>query len=142
MPIGIWVLAAGATRAGRGDAVSICLPDQAARTAITRGYIEAGACPNGAEPLVKPVAAIGGDQVTISAAGIGVNSTQIADTAPRTRDDAGRVLHPMQPGSYRVAPDELWLLSGHDPRSFDSRYFGPIPLANVVGVVYPLWVLR
>jgi type IV secretory pathway protease TraF len=38
-------------------------------------------------------------------------------------------------------PGQVWLLSGHDPRSFDSRYFGAIPTANVRGVARPLWVL-
>jgi conjugative transfer signal peptidase TraF len=105
-------------------------------------YIAAGPCPDEAEPLVKPVAAVSGDMVTVSANGISVNATPVADTAALARDEAGRVLHPVPAGSYRVAPDEVWLLSGHDLRSFDSRYFGAVPIANVVGVGHPLWVLR
>jgi type IV secretory pathway protease TraF len=41
-----------------------------------------------------------------------------------------------------VPPGQVWLLSGHDSRSFDSRYFGPVPVANVQGVARPVWVAR
>jgi type IV secretory pathway protease TraF len=40
-----------------------------------------------------------------------------------------------------VGSGDIWVLSGHDPRSFDSRYFGPVPVANVQGEARPLWVL-
>ena len=123
--------------------MTVCLPDGAAlRQAMQRGYIASGACPDGAEPLVKPVAAVTGDLVTVSANGISVNATQVANTAALAQDEAGRLLHPMAARSYRVAPNELWLLSGRNPRSFDSRYFGAVPVANVLGVAHPLWVLR
>jgi type IV secretory pathway protease TraF len=29
-------------------------------------------------------------------------------------------------GRYLIGPDELWVI-GDDPRSFDSRYYGPVP---------------
>jgi len=143
MPIGLWAIASARTVPRRGDIVTVCLPDgPALRQAMRRGYIAAGVCPDRAEPLVKPVAAVGGDLVTVSVTGISVNATPVANTAPLARDEAGRVLHPVPAGSYRVAPGELWLLSGHDTRSFDSRYFGAVPVTNVLGVVHPLWVLR
>jgi conjugative transfer signal peptidase TraF len=143
MPIGIWQLGAAHVIPKRGDIVSVCLPDgSVVHQALRRGYITAGTCPSGAEPLVKPVAAIGGDLVSVSATGISVDATPIANTRALVRDEAGRVLHPMAEGSYRVVPDEVWLLSDHDPRSFDSRYFGAVPAANVLGIVHPLWVLQ
>jgi conjugative transfer signal peptidase TraF len=143
MPIGLWAIESVRTVLTRGDVVTVCLQDGAAlRQAMQRGYIATGTCPRGAEPLVKPVAAVSGDLVTVSAKGMSVNTSPIGNTAPLMRDEAGRVLHPVPAGPYRVAPDELWLLSGHDPRSFDSRYFGAVPLANVLGVAHPLWVLK
>ena len=143
MPIGLWAIGSARTVLTRGDVVTVCLPDGAAlRQAMQRGYIATGICPRGAEPLVKPVAAVNGDLVTVSAHGISVNAAPIANTAPLAGDEAGRPLHPVPQGSYRVAPEEVWLLSGHDPRSFDSRYFGAVPVADVLGVAHPLWVLR
>jgi conjugative transfer signal peptidase TraF len=143
MPIGLWASGSAHTVLTRGDVVTVCLPGGAVlRQAMQRGYIATGTCPHGAEPLVKPVAAVSGDLVTVSANGIDVNATPIANTAALPRDEAGRVLHPIPAASYRVGPEDVWLLSGHDPRSFDSRYFGAVPVANVLGIAHPLWVLR
>jgi len=142
MPRGLWQVRAGAP-VGRGETVAICPPNRAdIRQAAGRGYIPPGRCPGGYEPLIKPVAALGGDVVTVIAGGIFVNADPVANTRPLSRDEAGRTLHPFPAGTYRVPPGELWLLAGHDPRSFDSRYFGAVPVTNIIGVARPLWVLR
>ena len=104
-------------------------------------YIAAGACPGGLEPLLKPVAAIAGDFVTVTPLAVAVNGQPVAETAPLAQDQAGRSLYPVPPGSYRVTSGEVWVLSSHDPRSFDSRYFGPLPAEGVQGEAQPLWVL-
>ena len=141
MPIGLWRIAPAHTLA-RGEIVAVCLPDGSAlHLALQRSYIAAGSCPSGAEPLVKPVAAIGGDLAVISETGISVNGAIVPNSAPLAADEAGRPLQRMPAGSYRVASGEVWLLSSHDPRSFDSRYFGAVPIANVQGIACPLWVL-
>jgi conjugative transfer signal peptidase TraF len=143
MPTGLWMVTATSLSPGRGEIIVECLPDSGpAREAFHRGYIAAGSCPGGTEPLVKPIAAISGDVVAVSAAGIAVNNSPIANTAPLGRDDAGRPLEPVPAGLYRVPPGELWLLSGHDPRSFDSRYFGAVPIAGVRGTARAIWVLQ
>ena len=142
MPRGLWLVRAGEP-VKRGEVVAICPPDTVdIRQAARRGYVPTGRCPGGYEPLVKPVAALAGDLVTVTSAGVAVDGSPVANTRPLTADDAGRTLHPFPSGSYRVPRGELWLLSGHDPRSFDSRYFGAVPAANVIGVARPLWVLR
>jgi type IV secretory pathway protease TraF len=43
-------------------------------------------------------------------------------------------------GTYQVPPGEIWTVSSYSPESFDSRYFGPVPLANVRGRARPLLV--
>ena len=142
MPRGLWRVQASKSIA-RGEIVTVCPPDRAdIREAAHRGYIPSGGCPGGYEPLVKPVAAIAGDLVTVTPQGIAVDGKPVAGTGPLAEDEAGRLLHPIPIGAYRVEPGEVWLLSGHDPRSFDSRYFGPVPAGNVTGVARPLWVLR
>jgi conjugative transfer signal peptidase TraF len=143
MPIGLWRVAATEGPLQRGDNVIVCPPDTAAvRTGTRRGYIQPGLCPGGYEPLVKPVAAVVGDVVTVSVAGVAVNGQQVTNTAQLAQDSAGRVLRPFPAGAYAVAAGEVWLLSGHDPRSFDSRYFGPVPAANVQGIARSIWVLK
>ena len=108
MPVGLWMVTAASLSPGRDEIVAVCLPDTSpAREAFHRGYIGAGSCPDGAEPLVKPIAAIGGDVVAVSAAGIAVNGAAIGNTAPLRRDEAGRPLQPVPAGLYRVPSGEL-----------------------------------
>lgn len=141
MPRGLWMVAPVGDAVQRGDTVAVCPPEVAAvQEAGRRGYIPAGGCAGGLEPLVKPVAAIAGDVVTVSESGIAVNGAPVLNTVSLARDSVGRPLRPFPAGVYAVAPGQLWLLSGHDPRSFDSRYFGPVPVGNVRGVAHPLWV--
>ncbi|MDA8249226.1 MAG: conjugative transfer signal peptidase TraF [Rhodospirillales bacterium] len=141
MPRGLWRVIAADTPLRRGEIVAVCPPETATiREAVVRGYLPAGACPGGTEPLLKPVAAIAGDVVTVMQTGVAVDGRPVENTAPLVRDSAGRMLTPMPAGVYPVARGEVWLLSGHDPRSFDSRYFGPLPVANVQGVARPIWV--
>ncbi len=142
MPRGLWRVRAGEP-VERGAVIVICPPNRAViRQAARRGYIPSGRCPGGYEPLVKPVAALAGDVVTVSPAGVVVDGNPVAHTAPLAKDESGRALRPFPSGSYRVPRGELWLLSGHDVRSFDSRYFGAVPATNIIGAARPLWVLR
>jgi conjugative transfer signal peptidase TraF len=141
MPQGLWQVRAADAPLQRGELVTVCLPDTAPiREAMARGYLPAGSCAGGYEPLVKPVAAVAGDQVTVTRGGITVDGRPVAYSVQLLRDSAGRPLRSVAPGLYPVMPGEVWLLSGHDPRSFDSRYFGPVPTASVQGMARPLWV--
>lgn len=143
MPVGFWRMVPNHTPLHRGEVVVVCPPDTAPlRLGQERGYVPPGDCPGGSEPLIKPIAAVGGDVVAVSAAGIAVNGQPVPDTAQLSRDSAGRCLEPVPAGAYPVALGEVWLLSGHDRRSFDSRYFGPVPESSVQGVTRPLMVLR
>jgi len=143
MPRGIWRIEVAWERIERGEIVSVCPPDTPVISeAARRGYIPAGACPGGREPLIKPVAAISGDLVTVTARGIDVNGELVAENRPLEKDSGGRPLRSIPAGTYRVTADAVWLLSGHDPRSFDSRYFGAVPLANIQGIARPVWVIR
>ena len=54
-------------------------------------------------------------------------------------DRLGRPL-PSWPHCRRLEAGELFLLSSTNPVSFDSRYFGPVRAAAVIGVAHPLWL--
>ena len=53
-------------------------------------------------------------------------------------DGAGRPLTAWS-GCRTLHDDELFLLSGNNDASFDSRYFGPVHQAAVLGRAIPLW---
>jgi conjugative transfer signal peptidase TraF len=143
MPVGLWRVTQFDVPLRRGEIVAVCPPDTSPiRLAVERGYIAAGQCPNGYEPLLKPIGAVSGDLVAVTASGVWVNGKLVPDTAQMDFDSVGRPLQRLTEGAYRVTPNEVWLLSNYDPRSFDSRYFGPVPAANVLGVAHPVWVLQ
>jgi conjugative transfer signal peptidase TraF len=141
MPRGLWWVVASDAPLRRGDIVALCLPDTGpTREAVARGYVPAGTCPGAIEPLIKPLAAVAGDLVMVTPFGVAVDGNPVANSAALPHDSAGRALRPMPLGAYRVVPGEVWLLSGHDSRSFDSRYFGPVSVHAIRGLARPLWV--
>jgi conjugative transfer signal peptidase TraF len=143
MPRGLWRVTELAASLSRGQIVTVCPPLVGAyRLGTQRGYVEAGSCPDGYAPIIKPVAATEGDLVTVSRAGVTVNGRPLLGTAPLDTDSAGRPLMPLAPGRYQVRRGDVWLLATYDPRSFDSRYFGPVPESSVLALARPVWVVR
>lgn len=135
MPKGIYRIAARPVT--RGSIVELCLPSQnvAAKLMRVRGYEHAGYCPSGLAPLIKPVAAVAGDIITLTDAGVSVNGNAIPSTKTYSRDSAGRELPRWPGGTYSVPAGQLWLISNFSPYSFDSRYFGPVPTSSVKHVL-------
>ena len=139
-PMGLYATQPGSA-AVRGSFVVTCLPESVGREGLARGYLQPGACPGGAEPVLKPVGAVEGDTVHVTQAGVFVNGAAVPNTAQLDQDSAGRALQPVPPGSYRVAPGEVWLLSSHSPLSWDARYWGPLPTDAVQATARPLLAL-
>jgi conjugative transfer signal peptidase TraF len=138
LPVGFYVQ----SLRDAGCAVSFCPPEPFARLAKERGYRESGSCPDGAAALMKPVVAHGGDVVTVSARGLAVNGRLLPNTLPLASDSKGRGLSAWPAGTYPVDSAALWVVSIYTPRSFDSRYFGPIAADSVRERLRPLLVWR
>ncbi len=64
-----------------------------------------------------------------------MNGVRFKRSAVAAHDSAGRALSHVAWGRHRVASGEVWLFGFNDRRSWDSRYFGPVPLANVRGEI-------
>ena len=145
MPVGLWAVSRrtpAMDQLRRGEAVSVCLPLLVAIPARRRGYVSGGECPGRTTPMLKTIAAIPGDIVTVSSSGMAVNGHVLPHSRPLTRDEKGRPLFAVPVGSYIVPATVVWLYASHDPRSFDSRYYGAIPARNVIGHAWPLLVLK
>jgi conjugative transfer signal peptidase TraF len=142
MPVGIYkrTLANAKKPIHRGILVSFCPKNASAfGQAQSRHYMAPGSCPLGhVQPLLKPVAAIAGDTVTIAPQGILVNGRLIPASQARSRDAQSRTVKKMGQGTYQVQAGEVWLISSHSPQSYDSRYFGPVPTSQIQWVVKPL----
>jgi conjugative transfer signal peptidase TraF len=132
MPLGIYRLTRlPSDRIQRGMLVAVCAPLNASELGRRRGYLAAGACPADTEPLLKTVAAVAGDELTISVCGVAVNGRRLPSSRAQSFDVAGRRLVAIHVGRFRLKRNELWLYAEHE-RSWDSRYFGPVPVRNVM----------
>lgn len=134
LPMGFYITAAEP----QANLVEFCPAEPFASFAIERGYREQGNCGDGAEPLLKPVVAQAHDVIDLSERGIAVNGSLLRNTAPLKADTKGRPLTAWKFGSYVVAPGTVWVASSYSPRSFDSRYLGPIPVSAIRDHVRPL----
>ena len=122
----------------RGELAAACLPVNAEQEGLMRGYLGNGDCPGGAEPVLKVIGGLRGDKVDVEAGWVAVNGKRLANSATLTRDSVGHLLTHVAWGKRRVAPEEVWLFGLNNRRSWDSRYFGPIPLRAIRGVAEPL----
>jgi conjugative transfer signal peptidase TraF len=125
----------------RGTIVALCLPEQLAAWGRARGYLGRGRCRDGTAPVGKPIFAVAGDTVIVAANGLTRNRELVPSTRALARDHAGRPLPQLAHGTYPVESGEVWLVSTHVAASWDSRYYGAVPTANVIAVLRPLWVL-
>jgi conjugative transfer signal peptidase TraF len=136
MPRGLWLeWKAPGVAYHVGEVVVVCPPLEGWQ----QRYVSSGNCATGLEPMLKPIAAVEGDQVTMSADGITVNGVSIADSFPLNLDGGGRLMQPFPEGAYTVQPGHVWFAV---PLwySFDSRYFGPVSTADIQGRATPVWV--
>jgi len=122
----------------RGDLVAACLPIAVAQEGLARGYLRPGGCVGDVEPVDKIVGALPGDIVEIEPGWVAINGKRIAHSATATHDSLDRPLSHVEWGKHVVAANEVWLFGFNDRRSWDSRYFGPIPIANMRGKLEPV----
>ncbi|MCO5966121.1 conjugative transfer signal peptidase TraF [Sinorhizobium meliloti] len=130
-PLGLWRIVKPDRPVAAGDLVFICPPQTAPiREARMRGYLRSGLCPGGIAPLIKTVIAVAGQRVDI---GIGVNidGHPVRFSARQHRDGEGRSLTPFGGG---IVPARYVFLHSPFAGSYDSRYFGPIPAAGILGL--------
>ena len=115
LPKGIYRIVSGVP--AKGDLLSFCLEGEFAELALERGYLEPGSCPSGLRPLLKRLAGLPGDLVNPYASPICAEDSQ------------GRSMSPaLTPG---VVPSGMALVLADHPGSFDSRYFGFVPLDSL-----------
>jgi conjugative transfer signal peptidase TraF len=136
-PAGIYRIVSGIP-AYRGELVGACLPGSIEEEGLARGYLSKGDCPGGAEPVAKVIGALPGDVLDVQPGWVSVDGQRFDDSTVAPRDSTGRPLPHVPWGRRQVAPDEVWLFGFHNARSWDARYFGPVPLSRVQGVLKPI----
>lgn len=85
--------------------------------------------------VVKRVEALSGDRVDLESTGIRIQGEFRPARYPHRTRLKERAL---PKGSHLLMPEgSLWVMGDH-PRSFDSRYFGPITAEQIIGVAHAL----
>ena len=90
-------------------------------------------------PLIKRILALPGQTVCRSGFTMVVDGIDMGSA--RARDHRGRGL-PTWQGCRLLSKEEVFLMNWDEPASLDGRYFGPIPVAAVVGRANPIWTLE
>jgi type IV secretory pathway protease TraF len=128
-PIGFYTVSPG-RQPGVGDLALVSPPPMLAGWLARRHYLPLGV------PLIKHVAAAGGQQVCRSGATITIDRKVVAQALPRDR--AGRTL-PVWTGCRRLAVGEVLLLNPAARDSMDGRYFRQTARTDIIGTVRPVW---
>jgi conjugative transfer signal peptidase TraF len=132
VPIGLYIVGR-ATQIQIDDLAVVTPPEDVAAFLADGGYLPRGV------PLLKRVLALPGQTVCRIGRTITVDSIAVGDA--RERDSHGCAL-PLWQGCRVIAEGDVFLMNRQSADSFDGRYFGPLPIASVVGRAKPLWIVR
>lgn len=128
--IGLYVIVEKPVRIG--DFALVDPPADVKSFIETRGYLPTDT------PLIKRVAAAGGDEICRDGARILINDVFVARALGA--DSAGRPM-PEWRGCFTLRPDEVFLLNDHQ-KSLDGRYFGATKRADILGAARPVWTRK
>lgn len=87
--------------------------------------------------FTKLVAGLPGDRVRITAEGAWVNGVFVGALSPTVLERAELTARGVA-REWTLAENEMFVV-GTEPRAFDSRYYGPVPLTSVKGIAWALW---
>ncbi|WP_183808030.1 conjugative transfer signal peptidase TraF [Mycoplana azooxidifex] len=135
-PLGLWRIVEPDRPILVGDLVFICPPaTNEMRQARARGYLRFGLCAGRVAPLIKTVVATSGQVIEISD-DVRVDGRPMPHSRVARMDGQGREMAPHDGG---VVPPGTVFLHSEFPGSFDSRYFGPLPMDGILGLAQEVW---
>ena len=139
-PKGIYQLTVKNKYYQKGQLVLFCPPNNSAlQLALKRKYLRNGMCNGGFEPVIKKIYGIENDKISFKNSIITINSLHIPDTKILAYDIHNRPLPKLN--NFTVPKKFYFLLSDHQPKiSFDSRYYGAVPIENIKGIIIPIYL--
>jgi conjugative transfer signal peptidase TraF len=133
VPRGLYWLQSDAPRVG--DYVAICPPrSQLFDRALKHGYVMRGTCPSGYGELIKVLAAADDADVAVSHDGVAIAGALWPLSVPKQADALGRrIPQRVLPWHAVLSASTVLVMSDRNAFGFDSRYFGPLERAAIVG---------
>jgi conjugative transfer signal peptidase TraF len=127
----------------KGDMVLFCPPDNRYfKKAYARGYIEDGLCPSGYWELQKKVVGLEGDHIKIDDH-VYINNIKIKNTKIFRIDPQGNNMFFMSNKNKNMIIPKgfMFVISDYNELSFDSKYFGVVPISTLIGKMKPILIL-
>ncbi|WP_457812583.1 conjugative transfer signal peptidase TraF [Sinorhizobium meliloti] len=135
-PLGLWRIIEPDRPILVGDLVFICPPvNNEMREARARGYLRFGLCAGHIAPLIKTVVAASGQVIEIQD-DVRVDGRPLPHSRVARLDGQGREMGHSDGG---VVPPGTVFVHSQFPGSFDSRYFGPLPMDGILGLAHEVW---
>ena len=123
--------------------ISFCPIGQSSKESSERRYREdSWTCPDHHAALLKPVVAKAGDIVTVTKDGINVNGSYLRNSRAFALDGQKLPMHIWPSGIYPVSPGTVWVISSFNRASYDSRYYGPIKVSQILHYGHPVWQFK
>jgi len=125
----------------KGDMVMLCPKNSPTmQMALLRGYLLKGFCEGGYYPLLKKVVATSGDEITFKKY-LYVNGIKIPNSQRYQYDAKMQLLPQPTYEAKRLKQSELFVMSDHFAKSFDSRYFGVVSQEDVISHMKALYTI-
>lgn len=138
-PLGLWRIVPLDRPVAVGDLVFICPPPgPISAFGLDRGYFRWGSCPGAVAPLIKTVAALSGSRIEVGASVV-IGGAALPRSELIARDGAG---HPLNPWTGGIVPAGQIFVHSPFAGSYDSRYFGPILDAGLLGLAQPIFTVH
>lgn len=136
-PIGVWKLVQGQTK--KGQIVFFCPENnEYFKSLIETNHFQKGSCSGGYRPLIKQVAGVPGDKIETDGNIVKINGKTMKNSRI-LEHDINQWKIPRIAFSGYIPDGYVWLMSDYSELSFDSRYFGLIPVNNIKGPIKLIW---
>jgi conjugative transfer signal peptidase TraF len=130
-PVGLYRLVEhGENEYRRGMYVVFPVPEDLHALVYGRHWMKNGI------PFLKQLLGLAGDRVCVVSHRLEINGRYIGPVFER--DSQGQPL-PQHPGCFEVQPGTFFAASQTLDKSFDARYFGALPLFELLGEARPVW---
>jgi conjugative transfer signal peptidase TraF len=135
MPYGIYIRKGGIP--SKGDYAVSCLTPEAADYGIKRGYLVRGNCETGSIEVLKRIEGLPGEQFALKNGILEVGAVKFP---VYPNDSQGRPLDLLYKANGGIlGKDQYFLISTFAKNSWDSRYWGPVPIKYLV---QPFWIFE
>ena len=90
------------------------------------------------QTIIKRVAGVPGDRLSVSAAGTSINGSPVEQSDPALAKTLGKRADDFVRDHELVPNGQVWVM-GATRDSYDSRYWGTLPIGQVTGRAYALF---